>query len=107
MQIRFLSRALAAHVTEPRLRVELRGPAAKVSWVTFCSGRMLACLEIQNGHKRLGMERTTTSSLVRFQPFQPRSKYALTKTKGKFESFIFRCKVHLLRQRPLGLSEFI
>ena len=37
----------------------------------FCSGRLLGCLEIQNGHKRLGMERTTTSSLVPFQPFQP------------------------------------
>ena len=54
-----------------RLRVELRGPAAKVSWVIFCSGRLLGCLEIQNGHKQLGMERMTTSSLVPFQPFQP------------------------------------
>ena len=55
----------------PCLRVELRGLAAKVSWVIFCSGRLLGCLEIQNGHKQLGMERTTTSSLVPFQPFQP------------------------------------
>ena len=33
-----VSRALAARVTAPRLRVELRGPAAKVSWVTFMFG---------------------------------------------------------------------
>ena len=32
---------------------------------------MLGCLEIQYGHKQLGMERTTTYSLVPFQPFQP------------------------------------
>ena len=32
---------------------------------------MLGCLEIQYGHKQLGMERTTTNSLVSFQPFQP------------------------------------
>ena len=31
---------------QPRLRVELRGPAAKVSWVIFCLGRLLSCLEI-------------------------------------------------------------
>ena len=55
----------------PCLRIELRGPAAKVSWVIFCSGRLFGCLEIQNGHKQLGMERMTTSSLVPFQPFQP------------------------------------
>ena len=63
-----VSRALAAHVT--RRRVELRGPAAKVSWVIFCSGRLLDCQEIQNGHKQHGIERTATSSLVPFQPFQ-------------------------------------
>ena len=34
----------------PCLLVELRGPAAKVSWVIFCSSRLLGCLEIQNGH---------------------------------------------------------
>ena len=55
----------------PCLRVELRGPAAKVSSVILCSGRLLGCLKIQNGHKQLRMERTTTSSLVPFQPFQP------------------------------------
>ena len=54
----------------PCLRVELLRPAAKVSWVIFCSGRLLGCLQIQYGHKQLGMERTTTSSLVLFQPFQ-------------------------------------
>ena len=58
----------------------MRGPGAKVSWVIFCSGRLLGCLEIQNGHKRLGIERTTTSSLAPFQPFQPgpnKSRHAL------------------------------
>ena len=33
------------------LRVELRGPAAKFSWVILCLGRLLGCLEIQDGHK--------------------------------------------------------
>ena len=65
------SRALAARVRYPCLRVELRGPTAKLSWVIFCSGRLLGCLEMQYGHKRLGIERTATSSLVPFQPFQP------------------------------------
>ena len=64
-------RALDAHAMAPCLRVEQRGPAAKVSWVIFCSGRLLGCCEIQDGHKQLGMERTATSSLVPFQPFQP------------------------------------
>ena len=55
----------------PCLRVELRRPAAKFRWAIFCSGRLLGCLEIQHGHKQLGMERTTTSNLIPFQPFQP------------------------------------
>ena len=55
----------------PCLRVKLRGPAAKVSWVIFCSGRLLGSLETQNGHKQLEMERTATSSLVPFRSFQP------------------------------------
>ena len=50
--------------------VELRSPAANVSWVIFCSGRLLGCLDIQNEYKQLGMERTTTSSLVLFHRFQ-------------------------------------
>ena len=42
--------ALAAHVTAPLSSGRaLRGPTAKVSWVIFCSGRSLGCLEIQNG----------------------------------------------------------
>ena len=66
----------ANETLHPCLRVELRGPAAKVSWLIFCSGRLFGCLENQNGHKQLGMERTTTSSLVPFQPFQPgRNKF--------------------------------
>ena len=42
---------------------------------------LFGCLEFQNGHKQLGMERTTTSSLVPFQPFQPgrnKLRHALT-----------------------------
>ena len=67
-----VSRELAAQVTAPLSS----GRAARsrrilVSWVIFCSGRLLGCLEIQYGHKQLGMERTTTSSLVPFQPCQP------------------------------------
>ena len=54
-------------------------PQKSVGWVIFCSSRLLGCLEIQNGHKRLGVERTTMSSLVPFQPatIPTRSKYAL------------------------------
>ena len=37
----------------PCVPIELRGTAAKVSWVIFCSGGLLGCLEIQNGHKHL------------------------------------------------------
>ena len=76
-----MSRALDAHVTAPIYFFELRAPTAKVSWVVLSSGRLLGCLEIQNGHKQLGMERTTTSSLVPFQPFQPgqnKLRHALT-----------------------------
>ena len=67
-----VSRELAAQVTAPLSS----GRAARsrrilVSWVIFCSGRLLGCLEIQYGHKQLGMEQTTTNSLVPFQPFQP------------------------------------
>ena len=59
---------------------------------------MLACLEIQYGHKQLGMERTTTCSLVPFQPFQAgrnKLRHALRftcsiGTKGTYEyAFIF------------------
>ena len=63
-----MSTAHAAHVTAP---LSSGRAAAKVTWVIFCSGRLLRCLEIQYGHKQLGMERTATSSLVPFQPFQP------------------------------------
>ena len=76
----------------PCLRVELRGPAAKVGWVHFCSGRLLGCLEIQYGHKQLGMERTTTNSLVPFQPFQPgrnKSRHALS-TPGTYDVYFGR-----------------
>ena len=74
----------------PCLRIELRGPAAKVSWVIFCSGRLLGCLEIQNGHEQLEMERTTTRSLVPFQPFQPgrnKLRHALTQPRVSLITF--------------------
>ena len=37
----------------------------------FCSGRLLGCLEFKMDTKELSKERTTTSSLVVIQPFQP------------------------------------
>ena len=37
----------------------------------FLFGSVARLPGIQNGHKQLGMDRTTTSSLVPFQPFQP------------------------------------
>ena len=58
-------------VTTPLFRVKLRGPAANVSWIIFCWGRFLGFLEIENGHKQLGMERTTTRNLALLQAFQP------------------------------------
>ena len=66
-----MSRALAAHVTAPLSSGRAARSHRKVSWVIFCSGRLPGCLEIQYGHKQIGMERTATSSLVPFQPFQP------------------------------------
>ena len=82
-----VSRALAAHVTAPLGRAARSRP--KVSWDIFCSGRLLGCLEIYYGHKELGMERTTTNSLVLFQPFQPgRMKLRNTLSKYVFYSTV-------------------
>ena len=66
-----VSRALAAHVTAPLSSGRAARSRRKVSWVHSCSGRLLGCPEIQYGRRQLGMERTTTNSLVPFQPFQP------------------------------------
>ena len=65
------SRALTAHVAAPLSSGRAARSSRKSQLVIFCSGRLLGCLEIQYGHQHLGMERTTTSSLVTFQPFQP------------------------------------
>ena len=77
-------------------RVEMRGSAAKVSWVLLCSSRLPGCLEIQNGHKRLGMGRTTTTSLVPFQLSQPgrnQLRHALRKISWIYSSGFTRVPV--------------
>ena len=43
-----MSRALAAHVAAPlSFAIELRGSAAQVRWIFFCSGWLLGCLELK------------------------------------------------------------
>ena len=81
-----MSRALAPHMTAPLSsgRAARSRRKSQLDYFLFGSvARLLGCLEIQNGHQRLGMERTTTSSLVPFQPFQSgrnKSRHALTAT---------------------------
>ena len=78
-----VSRALPAHVAAPLSTGRAARSRPKVSWDIFWSGRLLGCLEIYYGHKQLGMERTTTNSLVPFQPFQP-GRMKLRNTLSKY-----------------------
>ena len=67
-----VSRALAAHVTAPLSsgRAARSRRNSQLGYFLFGSVARLPG-KSQNGHKQLGMERTITSSLVPFQPFQP------------------------------------
>ena len=66
-----MSRALAAHVTAPLSSGRAAQSRRKIQLGYFLFGSVLGCLEVQSGHKQLGMDRATTNSLVPFQPFQP------------------------------------
>ena len=66
-----VSRALAAHVTAPLSSGRAAQSRRKIQLGYFLFGSVLGCLEVQSGHKQLGMDRATTNSLVPFQPFQP------------------------------------
>ena len=46
--------------------VELRSPAANVSWVIFCSSQLFGCLENQHRHKQLEMYHNERPQKVSF-----------------------------------------
>ena len=69
--------ALAAHVTAPLSSGHAARPGRRSQLGYFLFGSVARLLGyFQNGHRQLGMKRTTTSSLVAFHPFQPgRNKF--------------------------------
>ena len=63
-------RALAAHVTAPLSSGRAARSRRKSQLLFFPFGSVARLRGIPNGHKQIGMARTTCS-LVSFQPFQP------------------------------------